>query len=71
LQGSWDATLSPLPQFGLTATNLVQAYILDGNHVIDYVQLRGPIDGTNLNDVLQDPNNGNPPTGGAPTIICG
>jgi hypothetical protein len=46
----------PLPQFGLLTTNWVQAFILDGNHVVDYVQLRGPIDGTNLNNVLADPN---------------
>jgi hypothetical protein len=67
LQSAWDPTLSPLPQIGLLTTNLLQAYILDGNHVIDYVQLRGPVDGTNLTAALQDPNNGNPPVGGTPT----
>jgi hypothetical protein len=51
---AWDPNLSPLPQFGLTTTNQLQAYILDGNHVIDYVQLRGPIDTRNLTAALQD-----------------
>ncbi len=46
----------PLPQFGLATTNLLQAYIVDNTHVIDYVQLRGPIENNNLNSVLQDPN---------------
>ncbi len=55
----WDTNrmiLDPLPQFGLLATNRLQAFILDGNHVIDYVQLRGPIDNANLNSGLRDPN---------------
>ena len=57
---AWDSQLHPLPQFGLSVTNYLQAYILDGSgssyHVIDYVQLRGPIDSTNLNNTLNDPN---------------
>ena len=53
---AWDPTLKPLPQFGLLTTNYLQAYILDGGHVIDYVQLRGPIDNANLNNALADPN---------------
>ncbi len=40
---------------GLMTTNWLQAFILDGDHVIDYVQLRGPIDNINLNQVLADP----------------
>ena len=40
---------------GLSITNSLQAFILDGNKVIDYVQLRGPIDHTNVNQVLADP----------------
>ena len=48
--------LPPLPQFELMVTNSLQAYILDGNNVIDYVQLCGPIDNTNVNQVLADPN---------------
>jgi len=52
---AWDSTLSPLPSFGLQTTNWLQAFIIDGNNVIDYVQLRGPIDNTNLTAALQDP----------------
>jgi hypothetical protein len=40
---------------GFTTTNLLQAYILDGNNIVDYVQLRGPIDNTNIIQVLADP----------------
>jgi hypothetical protein len=40
---------------GLMTTNYLQAFILDGNNVVDYVQLRGPIDNANLNQVLADP----------------
>jgi hypothetical protein len=58
---AWETNLAPcelppFPQFTLTTTNSLQAYILDGNNVIDYVQLCGPIDNTNLNQVLADPN---------------
>ncbi|HWC61272.1 MAG TPA: hypothetical protein VHC44_16380, partial [Verrucomicrobiae bacterium] len=56
----WDTNrtiLDPLPQFGLLTTNWVQAYILDNTNVIDYVQLRGPIDNANLNNGLNDPTN--------------
>ena len=56
----WDTNrtiLDPLPQFGLLTTNWVQAYILDNTNVIDYVQLRGPIDNANLNSELNDPTN--------------
>ena len=36
-------TIPPVfPQFGLETTNRVQAYILDGTHILDYVQLNGP-----------------------------
>ena len=55
----WDTSrtiLDPLPQFGLLTTNWLQAYIVDGTHVIDYVQLRGPINNGNLNSALKDPN---------------
>ena len=53
-QRGWDSTLSPLPQWGMMTTNWLQAYIVDGSHVIDYVQLRGPIDYTNLTAAVQD-----------------
>lgn len=49
-------SLPPLPQFGLQVKNYLQAYILDGNNVIDYVQLREPISNGNLNQPLADPN---------------
>ena len=55
----WEVTtpaLPPLPKFGLMTTNRLQAMILDGNYVIDYVQLRGPIKNRNLSAELQDPN---------------
>ena len=60
----WDTNrtiLDPLPQFGLQTTNWLQAVIVDNGHVIDYVQLRGPIDNVNLNSALKDPDLGGPP----------
>lgn len=49
----------PLPQFGLMTTNWLRTFILDGpvgrQHVVDYVQLRGPTDGTNVTAVVNDP----------------
>jgi hypothetical protein len=45
--------LPMLPQFGLLITNRLQAYMLDGNHVIDYVQLNGPGSSRNLNTEIQ------------------
>jgi hypothetical protein len=57
---TWQATtpnpLPQLPQFGLAITNFLQAYILDGTNVIDYVQLRDPISVGGLNQALADPN---------------
>jgi hypothetical protein len=56
---TWETTtpsLPPLPQFGLMTTNYLQAVILDGGNVIDYVQLRGPASSRNLNHELADPN---------------
>jgi hypothetical protein len=55
----------PLPldyqgHLGLMTTNNLQAFILDGNNVIDYVQLRGPMDSTNLDVPVQDPNYSDP-----------
>ncbi len=57
--GQWQIPAPPLfnlPQFDLLITNYLQAYILDGNHVIDYVQLRDPITIGGLNQALADPN---------------
>jgi hypothetical protein len=55
----WQTTspqqLQELPQFGLLITNYLQAYILDGNYVVDYVQLRDPISTAGLNQALADP----------------
>lgn len=45
----------PLPQFGLITTNWFRAIILDGNHVLDYVQIRGPTDATNITTCIADP----------------
>ena len=55
---TWEADSPPLPelpQFGLMTTNRLQAMILDGNNVIDYVQLRGPTKVRGLNSELADP----------------
>ncbi len=55
---NWDTnrtTLDELPQLGLLTTNWVQAIIVDNTNVIDYVQLRGPINATNLTSALADP----------------
>jgi len=41
------------PQFGLFTTNRLQMFMLDGNHVIDYVQFAGPQSGRNLNAEIQ------------------
>jgi hypothetical protein len=53
---SWETTttLAPLPQLGLTTTNYLQAYILDGNNVIDYVQINGPTDTRQITQELAD-----------------
>ena len=55
--GFWETNyISPpvFPQFGLETTNRVQAYILDGTHILDYVQLNGP----NVSPSFADPNFG-------------
>lgn len=44
-----------LDQFGLLITNCLQAYILDGSNVIDYVQLSSPTSSGGLNQALADP----------------
>jgi hypothetical protein len=45
----------PLPQLGLLMTNRLQVFILDGNHVIDYVHFAGPQSSRYLNLELADP----------------
>lgn len=52
----WYATTMGLPQFNLVITNLLQAYLLDGNSVIDYVQLNSPTALGSINQGLADPN---------------
>jgi hypothetical protein len=42
-----------LPQLGLTTANRLQAFALDGNHVIDYVQFGGPNGNRNVNTEVQ------------------
>jgi hypothetical protein len=49
-----DAGTPPMPQFGLLITNRVQVFMLDGTHIIDYVQFGGPINNTNLNAIIAD-----------------
>jgi len=55
----WQTTwppLPPLPQFELSVTNYLQAFILDGSNVVDYVQLCSPSVSGGLNQALADPN---------------
>jgi len=42
-----------IPQFGLLTTNRLQLFMLDGNHVIDYVQFAGPQSIRNLDAEFQ------------------
>lgn len=49
-----DLGTPPLPQFELLITNRLQVFLLDGNHVIDYVQFAGPESITNLNAIIAD-----------------
>jgi len=55
--GQWPKStgLTQLDQFGLMVTNYLQAYILDGNNVIDYVQLGSPVSTVGLNQALAEP----------------
>lgn len=55
-----DRGTPPLPQFGLSITNHLQAYIIDtsnpsGNYILDYVQLDGMNSSLNINDAIADP----------------
>jgi hypothetical protein len=58
-----NASCDPLPDLELTTTNWLRAIVVDNGHVIDYVQLRGPINGTNFTTALADP-----PTTGQPYL---
>jgi len=53
---STTPTLPQLPEFGLSLTNYLQAFILDGSNVIDYVQICSPTVSGGLNQALADPN---------------
>jgi hypothetical protein len=48
--------LQPLTDLLLQVTNHLQAFILDGNHVIDYVQFTGPGSSRDLNSEFQNTN---------------
>ena len=56
----WENTPGPplLPQFGLLTSNCLQAFILDGSNVVDYVQYSGPNSSRNLNAEFRDPDDG-------------
>jgi hypothetical protein len=47
---------APLPQILLEVTNHLQAFILDNNHVIDYVHFSGPGTSRNLTSEFQNTN---------------
>jgi len=49
-----DSYTPPLPQFDLVITNRLQVLMLDGNHVLDYVQFAGPDSSVNLNSLIAD-----------------
>jgi len=60
-QALWETSITNLPMlphFVQLTTNNLQAYILDGNQVIDYVQLRGPNTTQDLNNEINDPIDG-------------
>jgi hypothetical protein len=53
-----DAGTPPLPNFGMTITNRLQAYIIDSNDcILDYVQLGGMNSGLNASEAIADPDN--------------
>jgi hypothetical protein len=49
-------TFAPLPQILLQVTNYLQAFILENNHVIDYVHFAGPGSTRNLTSEFQNTN---------------
>jgi hypothetical protein len=55
VNGTFQPGVSNLDQFGLAVTNYLQAYILDGSNVIDYVQFCSWVS-CGLNQALADPN---------------
>ncbi len=55
-----NVNLTDLPHFGLVISNQFQLFMLDGNHVIDYVQLDGPNSLRDLNAELANPDQFDP-----------
>jgi hypothetical protein len=53
----WETNipLTVLPHFGLVTSNRFQLFMLDGSHVIDYVQFTGPNSLRDLNAELTNP----------------
>ena len=49
-------TFAPLPQILLQVTNHLQAFILNNNHVIDYVHFSGPGSTRNITSEFQNTN---------------
>jgi hypothetical protein len=49
-------TFAPLPQILLQVTNYLQAFIVENNHVIDYVHFTGPGSSRNLTAEFQNTN---------------
>ncbi len=56
LSAPWETfpVLPQLPQFGLATTNWIQAFILDGTNVIDYVAYSKLNSTRNLNEEIRD-----------------
>jgi hypothetical protein len=53
-----DAGTPPLPNFGMTITNRLRAYIIDSNDcILDYVQLGGMNSNLNISEAIADPDN--------------
>ena len=56
---AWETSVTdnqPFPQFQYMTTNWLQAFVLDGPHIIDYVQFSGPNRTRNLTTELADYN---------------
>ncbi len=60
--GYVETNIYPLPQLEMLMTNRLQVAILDGNHVIDYVQFAGPNKAFNINSAIADPNSSGDPS---------
>ena len=58
----WETNinLTDLPHLGLATSNRLQLFMLDGNHVIDYVQFAGPNSLCDLNAELATPDQFDP-----------